>query len=60
MGLISVVDPIALNLDPDPEFWHNLDSYPLSRVMLAILKKKIPIINNFRDKLFFLTIFFKL
>ena len=26
--LCSVVDPNSLNLDPDPEFWPNLDSDP--------------------------------
>ena len=24
----SVVDPNTFNLDPDPEFWPNLDPYP--------------------------------
>ena len=25
---VSVVDPNTLKLDPDPEFWPNLDPYP--------------------------------
>ena len=38
----SVVDPHTLNLDPDPEFWPNLD--PESRVMLSILTKNFIIV----------------
>ena len=41
--LTSVVDPNTLNLDPDSEFWPNLDlgPDPENRVMLSILKKLI-------------------
>ena len=41
------MDPVTLNLDPDPGLWPNLD--PDSRVIPSVLKEeKIP--NNFREK----------
>ena len=39
---ISVVDQNALNLNPDPGFWSNLDPDPYpGYVILSILKEKI-------------------
>ena len=41
-ALLSVMDPKTLNLDPDPEFWPNLDPDPSSRVMFQLrIKLKI-------------------
>ena len=45
MGLVdgkiktSVVNPITLNLDPDPEFWAYLDLYPTSRMVMHLFLK---------------------
>ena len=47
-GIISVVDPNTLNLDPDPEFWPNLDTDP---VLYVINFERKIILNK--------TIFFK-
>ena len=51
-GIISVVDPNTLNLDPDPEFWPNFVPNPnlgSDPGLLSILKEKF---KNFRVKLF--------
>ena len=50
VGRHAVVDPNTLNLEPDPEFWHNLEFGYGSRVILSILKKIIK--STFREKLF--------
>ena len=39
VGRHAVVDPNTLNLEPDPEFWHNMEFGYGSRVILSILKK---------------------
>ena len=53
----SVVDPNTLHLDPDPEFWHNLNPDP--GYVINFEKKKI-ITNAYREKPFSLSKIFVL
>ena len=49
------MDPNAENLDPDPRILPNLDSDPMSMVMLSILKKCL---NKAFEEKMFCTFFF--
>ena len=47
-GATSVVDPNTLNLDPDPEFWPNLDPDPgSSRIRIQYGSGSTTLLNTF-------------